>query len=137
MIDTINDYNRIPRDTVLILAILMLVCLLVYPLSVFFGVTIGGILGITSYLSILLMVSWLLGLTKVRVRWLFPLFFACKYAVLIYLLYLVVSTPAINIIGFFLGISLVFLVICWKAIINLWYMFKFNETEKGNIDVWH
>ena len=61
----------------------------------------------------------------------FPLIFVFKYAALLVILYYAVTTPQINILGFFAGFSVIFFVIFWKGIMNLWYMFSLKENEKG------
>ncbi|OGL47851.1 MAG: hypothetical protein A2161_19565 [Candidatus Schekmanbacteria bacterium RBG_13_48_7] len=132
MIIPVDNYRSIPRDSFFIIAVLAVFCFFFCRHSTSFGITIGGLMGIGSYLSIMIMVSWFLGLPGRKLRWMFPLFFVFKYGALITVLYYVVITPQINIIGFFLGFSIIFFVIFWKGLMNLWYMFKFKDKEKGS-----
>ena len=127
----ITSYRTVPRDSIIVVVALMVLSLFFCRYHTFFGIIIGGLTGIGSYISIMLMVSLCLGMTKTRIRWVFPLIFVFKYAALLVILYYAVTTPQINILGFFAGFSVIFFVIFWKGIMNLWYMFSLKENEKG------
>jgi hypothetical protein len=131
MITPFENYRTVPRDSFILIIVLGLCSLLFCKLSTSAGLIIGGLVGIGSYISIMLTVSIFTSMTPTKSKWVFPLFFILKYSLLIGILYFAVTSPYINILGFFAGFSITFTVILLKSLLSIKYLFASSEKGTG------
>ena len=127
-----ENYRTVPRDSFVLITLLVVISCICCQQSISVGLAVGGFVGIGSYLSIMVMVSFFMGLTPAKLKWVFPLFFILKYSLLIAILYYTVSSPLVNILGFFAGFSTIFIVIVFKSLLNLRHLFTPTENNMGS-----